>query len=184
MTVLGAALLFGLSYVFILNALDWIVLDRSYEFWPSFMFTAIHSMLFALVIYAIIAIILYSLGIVPKIEDGKQEYLDKIAYRKRNETYFIPVDQVQYFEAEGNYISLYSDNFERRLLRKTLNKLEKELDPEHFRRIHRRYIINLDKVVSFAADPQGGYKVFLKNRKALKVSKGYANKIIPLLKRS
>jgi two-component system LytT family response regulator len=52
---------------------------------------------------------------------------------------------IESFETDGNYLRLNAGGA-RYMLRKTAAELEARLDPRHFIRIHRRFIVNIDKV--------------------------------------
>ena len=52
---------------------------------------------------------------------------------------------IESFETDGNYLRLNAVGG-RYMLRKTASELETKLDPKHFIRIHRRFIVNIDKV--------------------------------------
>lgn len=181
-SVITTCLLFVIVYVFALNSLEWHSHGRTYNFWRSFQFTALHSSLLSMVIYTIISFVLYRIGIADQSEPISKDWLTRIPYRLQNETFFIELDQVQYFESYGNYISIYTDTSQRHLIRKTISGLEHELDPKKFSRIHRRRMVNVEKIISFSGNPNGGYKIFLKDKKLLKVSRSYSEKIRPLLR--
>ena len=54
-------------------------------------------------------------------------------------------DDVDWFEAEGNYVRVHVGK-SAHLVRDTLSNLESRLDPEGFRRIHRSTIVNVERV--------------------------------------
>jgi two-component system LytT family response regulator len=60
----------------------------------------------------------------------------------------IPIDRVAWFEARGDYVAAHVGPT-RHLLHLSLNRLESRLDPDHFLRIHRTHIVNLDHVATF-----------------------------------
>ena len=57
------------------------------------------------------------------------------------------VEDILYLRAEGNYLYLQLKD-KHFLYRVTMNAVESELDPEHFLRIHRSYIVNRAQVRS------------------------------------
>lgn len=176
-----ACLLFVLLYVFLLALIEWYSRGKGYNFWASYQFMVWHSSLLSIVVYAAISLILFALGIVAN-NKPPLSFPEHISYRSRSETHYLPVEKVLFFESDGNYISAYTDTMERVLIRKPLHRLEKELDPEIFRRIHRRHMVHVGKIVSYKADPHGGYSLTLLGQKKLKVSKTFVSKLRPLLK--
>jgi DNA-binding LytR/AlgR family response regulator len=70
----------------------------------------------------------------------------RIFVKDGNKLVKIELDQVDYFKSEANYISVHLGH-KRVLTLMTIKELEKRL-PAYFQRIHRSYIINLNKIES------------------------------------
>lgn len=85
----------------------------------------------------------------------------KVFIKDGERCWFVAMEQIALFESEGNYTRVYFDH-NRPLLLRSLNQLEARLDPEHFMRVSRRQIVNLDFVVDIAASPAGGMVMTLK----------------------
>ncbi len=66
----------------------------------------------------------------------------------------VPVVDVSWFEARGDYVAAYAGKA-RHLLHLSLNRLEVRLDPKRFVRIHRTHIVNLDDVTAFRKQGKG-----------------------------
>ncbi|MFI5312129.1 MAG: LytR/AlgR family response regulator transcription factor, partial [Gemmatimonadales bacterium] len=66
----------------------------------------------------------------------------------------VGVDQVAWFEADGDYVIAHAGRT-RHMLHLSLNRLEARLDSTKFVRIHRTHIVNLDQVRAFKR-PHGG----------------------------
>ncbi len=62
---------------------------------------------------------------------------------KRRRNLDIPVNQVQVFRANGNYVDLLVQE-DKYLYRTTMNALESMLSSSRFLRIHRSWIVNVD----------------------------------------
>lgn len=82
------------------------------------------------------------------------DYLKKIEIRDRGETCYVPVEEVHYFQADGNYIEIHTDA-KTHLWRQTLGKLEGKLDPARFIRISRSVIIPIEKVSAIETPTRG-----------------------------
>lgn len=54
-------------------------------------------------------------------------------------------DDLNYIESKGNFVQLHLDN-KRLLTAETLSNMDKKLNPHHFLRVHKSYLINLKKV--------------------------------------
>jgi DNA-binding LytR/AlgR family response regulator len=74
-----------------------------------------------------------------------EEYLRIFAVRLKDEMILIPEQDVFYFSAKDKYVFLHTRNQEF-FYDSTLKNLEKRLDPQRFQRVHRSYIVALDKI--------------------------------------
>jgi len=72
--------------------------------------------------------------------------LERIVVKNGSKVQIIPVDKLDYVQAQDDYIALHSDN-KSHLKQQTISDLEKQLDPACFARIHRSYIVNLSCIV-------------------------------------
>lgn len=97
------------------------------------------------------------------------------------EVYFVDADEVQYFEADGNYTHIYMDDIKKNKITssKNLKKIEESINLDNFIRIHNSYIINVKNVIKYN---KGLAKtVIMKNGKQLNVSKVKSNELIEKL---
>ena len=62
---------------------------------------------------------------------------------------FIDLNDIVYCEASNNYSKLILSDTNRFLISKTLKDVQQVLEEEHFLRVHRQYIINLNHVKQF-----------------------------------
>ncbi|MEP6938555.1 MAG: LytTR family DNA-binding domain-containing protein [Rudaea sp.] len=82
----------------------------------------------------------------------------------------VAVADVSRFEAVGDYIAAHVGDTQH-LLHLALGQLESRLDPQHFARIHRAHIVNLDCVRAFRREPDGRVVAELKSGVSLPVSR-------------
>jgi len=61
----------------------------------------------------------------------------------------IPQNEILYLESDGNYIHVISEN-KKLLVRQSLDSIMNELDPGQFFKIHRSYVINIQKVIKYS----------------------------------
>jgi two-component system LytT family response regulator len=85
----------------------------------------------------------------------------KVFIKDGERCWFVAIEQIMLFESEGNYTRVYFDA-NRPMLLRSLNQLEARLDPERFRRVSRRQIVNLDFVTGIAPGPGNGMVLTLK----------------------
>lgn len=105
-------------------------------------------------------------------------YLKHFSIKKGDEIIILPEEEVYYFKAEDKYVFLCSYNGEY-FYDATLKELEEKLDPEKFIRIHRSYIVSLDKILKIKKWFLGEYRVELKDKEntTLKISRSYLPEI-------
>jgi two-component system LytT family response regulator len=72
-------------------------------------------------------------------------FLDRIVVRDGTRVHIIPVAKLNYAEAQDDYVALASEG-KKYLKQQTIASLESALDPKQFLRIHRSYIVNLERV--------------------------------------
>jgi two-component system LytT family response regulator len=88
--------------------------------------------------------------------------------------YVIPAAKLDYVEAQDDYVALCTEG-KKHLKQQTIASLECALDPQCFLRIHRSYIVNLEKVTKIEPYSKDNHVVILTNGSQLPVSRsGYA----------
>ncbi len=65
-------------------------------------------------------------------------------------THFLPVSEIVRCEADGNYTCFYLQNKKKVLASRPLGEFEALLDPAHFRRVHKSYLVNRIHILSFS----------------------------------
>ena len=102
------------------------------------------------------------------------EYVDRIPVRDGTSVVIIPVAKLDYVEAQDDYVALVSQG-KKHLKQQTISSVEAALDPSRFLRIHRSYIVNLERVVRLEPYAKDSYVAVLADRVQLPVSRaGYS----------
>jgi len=102
------------------------------------------------------------------------QYLDRIVVRDGTRVFIIPVAKLEYAEAQDDYLALCSEG-KKHLKQQTISSLEAALDPASFLRIHRSYIVNLERVTKIEPYGKDNHVVVLAGGAQLPVSRsGYA----------
>ncbi|WP_396221233.1 LytR/AlgR family response regulator transcription factor [Gemmatimonas sp.] len=91
-------------------------------------------------------------------------------------TRFVKVDDVDWFEADGNYVRLHVGR-ETHLVRTTMQKLAQSLDSLRFARIHRSYIVPVDRVRELVQLGTGEYELRLTTEATLPVMRTYRDRL-------
>jgi two-component system LytT family response regulator len=96
------------------------------------------------------------------------ETLTRIAVKDRQQIHVVPVDDIDYIEADGDYVKLHTAK-NAFLKEKTMKYFEENL-PSQFIRIHRSYIVNVNGVSKIELYEKESYRVYLKNGVVLRAS--------------
>jgi two-component system LytT family response regulator len=102
----------------------------------------------------------------------RPRYPDRLAVRTTESTRILQVADVDWFETYGNYVRVHV-GAAKYLIRSTATRLMDELDPHRFARIHRRYLVNLDRVVEIQPWFGGDAVVVLRDGTKLRLSRFY-----------
>jgi two-component system LytT family response regulator len=74
-----------------------------------------------------------------------QQHAQRIVVKDGARVHVIPVAQLDYAEAQDDYVELHSKG-KSYLKQQTISSLESALDPQQFIRVHRSFIVNLERV--------------------------------------
>jgi len=102
--------------------------------------------------------------------------LDRLLVKADGRVFFIKTDELEWIEAEGNYVNLHIGN-KKYLFREAISTLEAQLNPKQFRRISRSTIVNIDSVAEFQPRFRGDYWVVLRSGVKLKLSHRYRSNL-------
>lgn len=107
--------------------------------------------------------------------DKKLGLQDQVFVKDGDKCWFVKLEDVRYFESDGNYIKVFFDNV-RPMIHKSLNALDEKLNDRDFFRASRKHIVNLSWVESIEPWFNGGLMVQLKGGDKLEVSRRQAAK--------
>jgi two-component system LytT family response regulator len=100
----------------------------------------------------------------------EETYLERIAVQMRGKMRVVPVSQIDYVTASGQYVELHA-GAHRYIIRESLQHLEGRLDPEHFIRVHRSAIVRLSLVDTLLRREGSDYQIQLKGGARLSVGR-------------
>lgn len=100
---------------------------------------------------------------------------DQVFVKDGDRCWFVKLENVRYFESDGNYIKVFFDNV-RPMIHKSLNALDEKLNDRDFFRASRKHIINLSWVEDIETWFNGGLMVKLRGGDKLEVSRRQAAK--------
>ena len=99
---------------------------------------------------------------------------DRVLIRDGSEVHVIPVAKIDYVEAQDDYVC-YRTEGKRLLKQQTLADAEMVLDAARFVRIHRSYILNVDRLAKIELYSKDSHSAILRDGTRLPVSRsGYS----------
>lgn len=100
--------------------------------------------------------------------------VDRILIRDGSHVHVLPVSAVDYIEVDHDYTTVVSSG-KRHLKQETLSNLEAQLDPHRFVRIHRSFLLNVDRIAKIELYAKDSRIAILRDGTQLPVSRaGYA----------
>lgn len=102
------------------------------------------------------------------------QFAERLVVKDGTRVTLIPVAKLDYAEAQDDYVALASEG-KTHLKQQTIASLEAALDPKFFVRIHRSYVVNLERVSRIEPFGKDSRVAILSNGAKLPVSRaGYA----------
>ncbi len=97
-----------------------------------------------------------------------------IFIKEKNQFTRIEKANILFVEAYGDYVNIYTDD-SKYTIHSTMKNIENKLSDTNFMRVHRSYVVNLDKIETFDEN-----LVFV-NQKMIPIGGSYKNKLIQKL---
>jgi two-component system, LytTR family, response regulator len=111
---------------------------------------------------------------------GARKPLQRIAFKDGGTIDVVPVQRIDYFEAQDDYVHAFSRGA-KHVKQQTLSELEQLLDPARFVRIHRSYIINLESLARVEPYAKDSRVAILKDGSRIPVSRAGYERLRELL---
>jgi len=102
------------------------------------------------------------------------QFAERLVVKDGTRVTLIPVAKLDYAEAQDDYVALASEG-KKHLKQQTIASLEAALDPKRFVRVHRSYVVNLERVTRIEPYGKDSRVAVLSSGARLPVSRaGYA----------
>jgi len=111
-----------------------------------------------------------------------KQFLPHLVTRVGLTDVIIPLETIDYIQADDVYAAVMSRQ-KRQLVRTPLDALERKLDPKQFVRIHRSYIVRIDRVVALRRQSRGGAEIVVAGGTVLPVSRRRRARVAALFSR-
>jgi len=101
-------------------------------------------------------------------------WMERLLVKDGAKVTVIPIDQVDYLEAQDDYVEIHAQG-KTWLKNETLAELAEGLDPERFVRVHRSFVLNLERLARLEPYAKDSRVAVLHDGRQLPVSRaGYA----------
>jgi two-component system LytT family response regulator len=111
---------------------------------------------------------------------ARRQYLNRIVVRSGDHVVVLKAEEIDWIESADNYVQMHVGR-DVHLLRETLSHLESRLDPDVFLRVHRRTIVNVNRIRELHPLFHGTYEVVLHGGSRLTSGRLYRKSIQALL---
>ena len=99
------------------------------------------------------------------------EYLERVVVKDGARVHVIPAGKLDYAEAQDDYVGLRSEG-RTWLKQQTIASLEAALDPKRFVRVHRSYLVNLERITRIDPNTKDTWLAVLADGSKIPVSRG------------
>jgi two-component system LytT family response regulator len=100
----------------------------------------------------------------------------RLVVKSTGKLLFLNVTEIDWIEAASYYACLHVGR-DTHIIRRTLAELARDLGEEHFIRIHRSTIVNLDRVQGLELQSSGDYEVVMKSKERLRLSRRFRKQL-------
>ncbi|RYF42503.1 MAG: LytTR family transcriptional regulator [Comamonadaceae bacterium] len=97
---------------------------------------------------------------------------ERFLVRKLRREFLVAAADIEWLQAEGNYVGLHVNGHDY-LLRSTLGDFLERLDPAKFARVHRSYAVNLDRIAEIEPTDGGDARLKMKGGGVVPCSRRY-----------
>lgn len=99
------------------------------------------------------------------------EYLERIVVKDGSKVHVIPAGKLDYAEAQDDYVALHSEG-KAWLKQQTIASLEGALNPKRFVRVHRGFLVNIERIARIEPNTKDTWIAILNDGTRIPVSRG------------
>jgi hypothetical protein len=196
---LAATPVFSLIHVggmVLLRKLGYVLMHAHYDFgawWPDWIYEYRKDLIaYALIVAGLQAFRIYRLWLeghlAPTIAMASAEPatvpampelvlpLERLVVKKLNREFILNAADIDRIDADGNYVTIHAQG-QTWPLRESMAALERKLDSKHFARVHRRHIVNLDRIREIQPWDSGDYRIMLADGSFVNFSRRYRSRL-------
>jgi two-component system LytT family response regulator len=116
----------------------------------------------------------------PEVRGKSPASVEQLVVKAEGALHFIKTDEIIFIEAQGDFVKVQTST-KVQLVRETLQALEQRLNPSHFLRIHRSFVVNIRHVSRVETALYGDHAVHMSDGTKLRLSRTYRGKLKALL---
>lgn len=105
---------------------------------------------------------------------------ERILIKERDSVFFVKTENIDWVEAAKDYVVIHIGQ-KKHLLRESMTRMERRLDPNMFVRIHRSSIVNIERIKELKSYFHGDYILYMKDGSELKLSRRYWGRVEEVL---
>jgi two-component system LytT family response regulator len=106
--------------------------------------------------------------------------IERVLVKSGSKVHVIPVDRIDYIEAQDDYVAIKTDGASH-LKQQRMAELEKLLNPQKFVRVHRSYILNVERIARIELYAKDSRVAILKDGTKVQISRAGYDKLKGLL---
>jgi two-component system, LytTR family, response regulator len=110
----------------------------------------------------------------------QQNPLERVLVKDGSKVHVIPIDRIDYIEAQDDYVSIKTEG-KAHLKQQRMAELEKLLNPQKFVRVHRSYILNVERIARIELYAKDSRVAILKDGTKVQISRAGYDKLKGLL---
>jgi len=99
----------------------------------------------------------------------RTRHLNRVPVRRRKNLHLLDVQDIIYGTVRDGVVFIVTEGHEDMVSYRTLDEFASELDPEVFRRVHRSYLANVDRIREIIPQASGNYELVMDDSSATRV---------------
>lgn len=115
--------------------------------------------------------------------ESESKNFQRLVIRTAGRIVFLDLNEIDWIEAAANYVRIHTGK-DAYLLREGIGHISAKLDPKRFVRIHRSFIVNVNRIRELQPCDNGEYIAVLRNGKELSCSRGCRSELQRLIDNS
>lgn len=105
--------------------------------------------------------------------------MEKLLIKTGRNYYFIDKSEISFIKSERNYSRIYCED-RNYLVKRSLSFLEDKLGNDHFLRVNRSCLVNIDRINEMKDSGENEYVIVLNNKETVRWGRRYRERLVKL----